>query len=84
MLPGIIERYRFYKRLKIRLLQFDEKRFNLDGPDGSASYWHDPRKEERFLSKQNTGGGTVMICANVSVRELSSVDFLSGNQNGEK
>jgi hypothetical protein len=39
----------------------DEKKFNLDGPDGLQYYWHDLRKEEQtFLSRQNGGGG-VMI-----------------------
>ena len=39
----------------------DEKKFNLDGPDGLAGYWHDLRKDERIFSKRNFGGGSVMV-----------------------
>lgn len=39
----------------------DEKKFNLDGPDGFDSYWHDLRKEPRYFSKRNFGGGSVMV-----------------------
>ncbi len=39
----------------------DEKKFNLDGPDGWAYYWHDLRKNERIFTKRQHGGGSVMI-----------------------
>lgn len=39
----------------------DEKKFNLDGPDGYAYYWHDLRKEEISFSKRHTGGGSLLI-----------------------
>uniref|UniRef100_A0A915CR11 Transposase Tc1-like domain-containing protein n=1 Tax=Ditylenchus dipsaci TaxID=166011 RepID=A0A915CR11_9BILA len=39
----------------------DEKKFNLDGPDGFSYYWRDLRKEPRFFSKRNFGGGSVMV-----------------------
>lgn len=39
----------------------DEKKFNFDGPDGYQYYWHDLRKEEKFLSRRQQGGGSVMV-----------------------
>jgi len=41
----------------------DEKKFNLDGPDGFSYYWHDLRKEEEIFSTRAQGGGSVMIWA---------------------
>uniref|UniRef100_A0A914W3W1 Transposase n=1 Tax=Plectus sambesii TaxID=2011161 RepID=A0A914W3W1_9BILA len=39
----------------------DEKKFNLDGPDGFNGYWRDLRKEPRYFSKRKFGGGSVMV-----------------------
>lgn len=39
----------------------DEKKFNLDGPDGLRYYWHDLRKDPIYLQKRARGGGSVMI-----------------------
>ncbi|ULT88886.1 hypothetical protein L3Y34_007826 [Caenorhabditis briggsae] len=38
----------------------DEKKFNLDGPDGFKSYWHDLRKDPAVFAKRNFGGGSLM------------------------
>lgn len=39
----------------------DEKKFNLDGPDGWQCYWRDLRAEPEIFSKRNFGGGTLMV-----------------------
>ena len=39
----------------------DEKKFNLDGPDGSQCYWYDLGKEKQLFSKRQFGGESVMV-----------------------
>uniref|UniRef100_A0A914EK45 Transposase Tc1-like domain-containing protein n=1 Tax=Acrobeloides nanus TaxID=290746 RepID=A0A914EK45_9BILA len=44
-----------------KVIWSDEKKFNLDGPDGYRYYWHDLRKEKRYFSRRVHGGGGVMV-----------------------
>lgn len=44
----------------------DEKKFNLDGPDGYNYYFHDLRKEERFLNRHHSREGGVMVWGSIS------------------
>ncbi|KAG3112528.1 hypothetical protein PI124_g2657 [Phytophthora idaei] len=63
-----------------RVIFSDEKKFNLDGPDGMQYYWHDLRTEkETFYSRQN-GGGSVMIWGGFSSKGTTDIAFLSGRQ----
>lgn len=41
----------------------DEKKFNLEGSDGSESYWYEHRIEQRIYYKRQSGGGSVIIWA---------------------
>lgn len=61
----------------------DEKKFNLDGPDGCAYYWHDLRKEEKIFSKRVQGGGSLMLwgCFGMNGGRLAVVN---GRMNAEK
>ena len=44
------------------ILFTDEKKFNLNGPDGNQLYWHDLRTAPQYFSKRQSGGGSVMVC----------------------
>ncbi|XP_066253588.1 uncharacterized protein [Euwallacea similis] len=44
----------------------DEKKFNLDGPNGFQYYFHDIKKEQKVLARRHSRAGTVMIGAAIS------------------
>lgn len=66
-----------------RVVFSDEKRFCLDGPDGNAYYWHDIRKEPRYMSKRHSGGGGIMVWICMSARGSSGPTWIQGNMNAE-
>jgi len=57
------------------ILFSDEKKWNLDGPDGYAYYWHDLRKEKLIFSKRQFGGGSVITWAGFSSRGRTPIAF---------
>ena len=59
----------------------DEKKFNLDGPDGIHYYWHDLRHQSDYLSKRQQGGGSVMVWGEFSFNGTLDICFLEGKQN---
>lgn len=58
----------------------DEKKFNLDGPDGLSYYWHDLRDEPRVISRRNFGGGSVMVWAAFGYHGKTAIIRLNGRQ----
>lgn len=62
----------------------DEKKFNLDGPDGWNYYGHDLRKDEQLFSKRYAGGGSVMCWAAFNSFGKSNLYFVEGNLNHEQ
>lgn len=66
-----------------KIIFSDEKKFNLDGPDGFRYYWHDLRKEEQIFPKRHSGTGTVMIWAAFSYKGISEIGFVSPNSTAE-
>lgn len=64
-----------------KIIFSDEKKFNLDGPDGFAYYWHDLRTEERIFSKRQSGGGSVMVWAAIGYQNKSDLSFIDTRMN---
>ena len=59
----------------------DEKKFNLDGPDGFQYYWHDLRKEQTVLSRRNFGGGNVMVWGAFGSKGKTNIAFVDSTLN---
>ena len=62
----------------------DEKKFNLDGPDGFQCYWHDLRREEQLFSKRPFGGGSLMIWGAFSSKGKAALVRMEGRQTALK
>ncbi|GBN99578.1 Transposable element Tc3 transposase [Araneus ventricosus] len=62
----------------------DDKKWNLDGPDGNIKYWHDLRKEHRSFFSRQSGGGSVMVWSVVGFNGQAGLAFLGGRQNSPK
>ena len=55
----------------------DEKKFNLDGPDGFHYYWHDVNSEQISFSKRAQNGGSTMIWAAFCKKAKSTLCFIT-------
>lgn len=77
-------KYKAEKKFWLSVLFTDEKKFNLDGPDGFRFYWRDLRAQPKLMSKRVNGGGSVMIWAGVSWHGKTSLVILKGKQNAVK
>lgn len=56
----------------------DEKKFNLDGPDGLNYYWHDCRKEKQRFSKRQQGGGGLMFWGGIGSAGKTPLVLVNG------
>ncbi|CAO4371152.1 unnamed protein product [Caenorhabditis nigoni] len=55
----------------------DEKKWNLDGPDGNRSYWRDLRKDPQMFSRRNFGGGSLMIWGSFCDGKKLNLQFIT-------
>ena len=62
----------------------DEKKWNLDGPDGCKSHWYDLRKEKKIFSKRHSGGGSVMTWAGFSSAGCTEIAFTTARLNAAR
>uniref|UniRef100_A0A914DAA9 Transposase n=1 Tax=Acrobeloides nanus TaxID=290746 RepID=A0A914DAA9_9BILA len=72
---------RDWKMNAFEVIKSDEKKWNLDGPDGLSGYWRDLRKEPLYFSKRNFGGGSVMVWAGVCYDAKLELQFCSKKVN---
>jgi hypothetical protein len=61
----------------------DEKKFNLDGPDGYDYYWHAVGDSAPVLSRRTYGGRSVMVWASFNYFSLSKIAFIDGTINSD-
>jgi len=61
----------------------DEKKFNLDGPDGLFKYWHCLDSEKINFSKRVQGGGSLMIWVGFCYWSKTPVIFINTTMNSQ-
>lgn len=77
------EKYKFWDEEFESVVFSDEKKFNLDGPDGLHKYWRDVRRPREACHKRVHGGGSLMVWAAFSSKGKSKICFVPGKMNAE-
>ncbi|KAG2904511.1 hypothetical protein PC119_g11430 [Phytophthora cactorum] len=67
----------------ISIIFSDEKKLNLDGPDGFKYYWRDMRRPAPAYVRRQNGGGSVMVWGAFSAAGKSKLAILRGCQNSD-
>jgi hypothetical protein len=75
-----VERQIRLRTNRSRVVFSDEKKFNLDGPDGCKYYWHDLRNDKKIMWSRHSGGGSVMLWGGMSSLGKTRLAFFEGNQ----
>lgn len=78
------EKYQFWDEEWQTVIFSDEKKWNLDGPDGVQYYWHDNRRERQTRMSRNFGGGSVMVWGAFGYCGKTPICVISTRMNAEK
>ncbi|CAH2092976.1 unnamed protein product [Euphydryas editha] len=73
-----------WKKKWRKVIFTDEKKFNLDGPDGFNYYFHGLRKENSILSRRQAGGGSVIIWSGIGYSGKMDIKFCTGKINSKR
>lgn len=70
----------FWKQVVIS----SDKKFNIDGVDGLANYWHGLWKNEKTFSKSQQGGDSLMTCAVISYYDTLGNTVIYGHMGSKQ
>lgn len=71
------EKYKFWDTEWQSVIFSDEKKFNLDGPDGCQKYWRDVRRDRETRYARNFQGGSLMVWGAFGYRGKSPICFVT-------
>ena len=60
------------------------KKWNLDGPDGFLSNWHDLKTEKKIFKKRQSGGGSVMTWGTFCSNGIFKLVLVSGKMDSKQ
>ena len=62
----------------------DEKKFNLDGPDGYKYFWADKNISENMYSQRQNAGGGIMVWGAISAIRKMELQIMNGLYNADR
>lgn len=71
------EKYRFWDDEWKSVVFSDEKKLNLDGPDGLDKHWTSQESPGPMRQRRNFGGGSLMVWAGMHYRGTTPICFVS-------
>lgn len=77
------EKYQFWEDEWKNIIFSDEKKWNLDGPDGLRRSWQDTRAKSQRIASRNFGGGSVMTWAAFCFSGTSPLCTISSKMNSD-